>query len=300
MKKLIQAQLLLIVIVFFAPVVSRAQFVLEHDYDSSSQQLKYVNFRYNGEKYVRTSFPRITGGGSYAIYTPKIDIYNLNHSLWKSIPLAGLPRNADTASSSTSYGLLYISDGLFNKDSLVEFLFTKAEQVIVNGSQTTHFETYIFNENLELLFRDSIAGPWYSNVEIPQTYLPIVNTSQGTKMILNGGPTNVARVYGLAGLLTTVADPNGSSNSKDDDGFFKLFPNPSTYQVTVQYQLPADIATAQLVFYDVAGNRVKQFTVDHTFGDLQLSTADLAAGTYYCRVETANGSLSGKKMIKIE
>ena len=300
MKKLLQAQLLLIAIIFFAPGVSRGQFVLEHDYDSSSQQLKYVNFRFNGEKYVRTSFPRTSGGGASSVITPEIDIYNLNHSLWKTIPLAGLPRNPDNATLSTSYGLLYISDGLFNKDSLVEFLFTTAEQVIINGSSTTRFETYVFNENLELLFRDSIAGPWYSNLEVPQTYLPIVNTSQGTKMILNGGPSNVARVYGLAGLLTTVAEPNGSGNSKDDEGFFKLFPNPSSNQVTVQYQLPADIATAQLVFYDVAGNRVKQFTVDHSFGDLLLSTADLAAGTYYCRVETAKGSLSGKKMIKIE
>lgn len=290
---------LIVFLAFHTSNKAEGQIVLEHDYDSSAAILKHVHFQINGDKYARLSYPRVLGPGNYYYYPRQIDIYNLNHSLWKTIPLSGINFLPDTVHA--QYGLLYLTDSLFNSDPLVEFLFTRLKHEYSTGTWVNDLRTYVYDENTNVLFTDSIAGPWYTDQEIPQTYLPIVNTANGTKMILNAifDPSFKARVYGLPGSLSTsLTGPD--ENYSDNIQGMNLFPNPATNFTTIQYNLPQNVSDADLLIYDLNGRQIKSFKIDHAFNDLILSTEDLSSGSYYFQLQAGKTILQGKKFIKVK
>ena len=277
---------------------AKCQIILEQDYDSSTTILKYINFQINGEKYVRLCYPQVLGPSSYFTYTRKIDIYNLNHSLWKTIPLDNITFYPDSAVA--SYGILYLSDSLFDTDNLIEFLFTSAHYPIGSGIPT--YATYIYNENLNVVFSDTTTAILFQSSLLPENHYPVFNTSNGTKMILNAGqPAFKARLYSLPGVLSKnpFGVPTDIEINERTTMKMNLYPNPSSGNVTVEYDLPSDVPQADLVFYDVKGKKIKSFKIDHTFHNLYLSTNDLASGTYFCQIETSNGALGVKKMIRV-
>ena len=77
------------------------------------------------------------------------------------------------------------------------------------------------------------------------------------------------------------------------------FPNPTNDKTTINYELPEGVNQGKLVFYDANGNVVKEFNVDNSFNDLQVSNSDLSAGTYYFQLQTSKGTSGGKKLILI-
>ena len=163
---------------------TKAQFTLEHIYDSASvyntcagevEQLLVVDFEVSGNQYVK-----INRCGQV------IDVYNMSHSLVKTITLTSM------LSSHPMGDVLYLSQHLFNTDSLIEFMFTLPPNY-----------TGIYNENGVLLFSDTSAPLIHVNYPLQQ--YPIYNTSVGTKMILSCR-NGQAKVFGLAGTLTTAID----------------------------------------------------------------------------------------------
>lgn len=300
MKTTFKITLTFLLFNLFNPSISKCQIVWEHDYPSNSGgQVKFVNFQSNGEKFVRLSYPHELSQFIFYSGTREITIYNLNHSLFKTIPLTGINFSPDTVWA--GYAVMYVSDNLFNTDPLIEFMFTVLHHVMIGSNQNLTFSTYVYNENLNLVFSDTIAGPWYGFLEFPWTYLPVVNTSVGTKMIINTGyPDFKARVYGLPGQLATSADEQAVNvNGQNEDGNVNIFPNPSHDFTTVEYDLPVNIEKADLVFYDLNGKKIKSFTVDHAFHNLQLTTKDLSAGSYYCQMESDSRIIKGKKFVVI-
>lgn len=280
---------------------SKCQIVLEQEYDSSAQQLQYVNFQINGEKYFRLIYPEFLSSTTTYTNPRKIDIYNLNHSLWKTIPLNfGFYPNTEWC----YYEIVYLSDSLFATDNLIEFAFNMQHTKIVNGNPYAVFETYIYNENGSLLFSDTTADFFnYSLVVRPRFYNPIFNTSTGTKMVLNArDSTAKSRVYSLPGQLNRNAYgiPTDVESIERTSMKMNLYPNPSSGNVNVEYDLPSDVPQADLVFYDMNGKKIKSFKIDHSFHNLYLSNIDLASGTYYCQIETAKGALGLKKMIRVD
>ena len=86
---------------------------------------------------------------------------------------------------------------------------------------------------------------------------------------------------------------------KYSDGI-NVYPNPAVNSTRVNYELPKGANEGEIIFYNLQGNEVKRFKVDRTFESLLISTSDLAAGTYYYRLQTAAQSSEGKKMIVIK
>jgi hypothetical protein len=294
MKKI---SFLLLACLFMASVsVSKlsAQIVLEQSYDTTAYNFSYVKLQHFGEKYL------VAGTKSNMF---KIKLYNLNHSLWKNISNISVPAISNPSFGNLSAKVLFVSDSLFAVDTLIEFMFSVNYRDTINNFNFDRLLTYIFNENGVQLFFDSsgIYNPYYQG--IPSEFWPIVNTSQGTKMILFQQKPKLfaSKVFSLPGRYLNanknyVLDQAQIAETAEK---MQLYPNPASDYTTISYQLPNDIEIAKMVFYDLNGKMVKSFTIDHTFTSLRLSVFDLNAGSYYCQVEGENRVLSSKKLIKI-
>ena len=119
---------------------SEAQITLEHTYDSAAtydayhcgySQLMIINFEISGYRYVK-----------YNRCNKCLNIYNMNHSLLKTISLSNLP----TGPTGSMGDILYISEKLFNTDQRIEYMYS------VYASQPY---TGIYNEDGGLLFSDN-------------------------------------------------------------------------------------------------------------------------------------------------
>jgi hypothetical protein len=153
---------LLIALVAFG-INAQAQITLEHTYPKGSNNFESVRFI------------NLTTGTKYALVnsaTFKLDIYNLNHSLYKSfsIPPQG---------GFDGWYVNFISDGLFDTDSTsIEYLIYRYK------SSPLFYSVIIYDESGNTTFSlDSATvggtNPLYSTISI-------FNSENGTKMILSG------------------------------------------------------------------------------------------------------------------
>ena len=262
---------------------ARAQVVFEHDYDSAAtynncfgnfSQLMIIKFEVSGEKYVN-----VNRCGKV------IEIYNLNHSLVKTISLTGV-----TLANGVVGDILYLSETLFDTDPAIEFMYT------VEGGN--YYITNIYKENGSLIFSDTGSVMVYPNYEMQQ--YPIYNTSQGTKMILSYNNGH-AKVFGLQGTLSTaIEQANGQLIKAQNGTFSNLYPNPSNGAVTIQYELPKEERQGELILYNIQGAEVKRYKVDNTFKDILLDNTQLPAGTYFYQLQTKKGAVGTKKMVVIK
>jgi len=239
-----------------------------------------VKFELLGERYVKINRQNYN-----------ISIYDLNHSLTKTISVVSYP-------PSLGYFLvLYLSQQLFDTDSAIEFMYGYSD---ANG--VVH--TRIYKEDGTPIF---IADSLYSwdEFSIPQQQFTIYNTQQGAKMILshqNNGPGHgQAWVYSLPGTLSTaIQEANGQLIQAQSGQLSNLYPNPSNGSVTLQYELPKNEKDGELILYNMQGAEVKRYKVDNTFKDILLDNTQLPAGTYFYQLLTSKGSVGVKKMVVVK
>lgn len=218
-----------------------------------------------------------------------IKIYNWNHSLYKAIPFI-VCNNCGT-SGNCSFGTgpfsSYVSTALFDSDSTtIDYMYLANDTTTCQGDILE-----IRNEiGTLLLHEDSIYAAG------------VVPTPLGFKLELSGFGGNV-KIYSLPGSIPCVTCNGGTLEVRGVEspslGNLFNYPNPTFDKTTIQYSLPQGINNGELVFYSLTGVEMKRFKVDRNFHDLQLSTRDLPAGTYFYQLQTASGSLA-KKMIVIK
>jgi len=218
-------KILLLIICFFSIVsLVRAQITLEATYDTASIKLYMVNLELSGQKYIKVDRDSISGR--------RVRLYDLNHSLWKTIDLSFLPLFQLPASARHQYDfdVLYVSENLFNLDSNVELMVVINTGIQVNLS--SQWFTGIYNENGVPLFTADSAGP-FVRANTPQVFRPIYNTPLGTKMILSF-TNGQAKVYSLGGILTT--DNDLALNQDDGTSTLRVYPNPAASATTIEYK----------------------------------------------------------------
>jgi hypothetical protein len=246
-------------------VASRAQIYLEKTYPASAG---LTNLAFSGYKYFLMD-----------VTNKRCVVYNMDHSTWKTI-------NLSVPSGMYLYDIKYVSETLFNTDSKVELAY-----IYYSYDTTLLYYTYytkVINENgLELL---SIPGCSYLEVMSPGTY--------GTKMLAYVYDYSIilwtlnTLVYSLPGNLPMGAIPvEGEDNPK------KPYPNPARSMVTIPYQLPDGVNTAEIRLLNASGQVMKRYTVDRTFQELVIQTADLPKGAYVYQVKTDHGILASGKLI---
>lgn len=276
----------LLIVLFALSSSVEAQIIYEHTYDtaatfalgpnSDNSQLMVVKFEVSGERYVK-----INRWGQV------MDVYNMNHSLVKTISLASVPLCFGSLGD-----ILYLSEKLFDTDPAIEFMYIRA----ACGASSPYYITNIYKEDGTILFSDTGAAEIRLNFE--QQQWPIYNTSVGTKMILSYR-NGQAKVFGLPGTLSTAIQES-TGKLIQAQGISNPYPNPTNNTTRVDYKLPDGINQGEIVFYDLQGKEIKRFKVDRTFDSLLISTADIPAGTYFYQLQTANQASEGKKMVVVK
>ena len=273
----------MIVMVFV--ISSKAQITLENSYPatSSSQLMQVVELVKSGYKYQTLD------------YTNKnLKLYNLNHSLFKSI---NLPTPAGFFLNSA-----IVSDSLFNTDNLVEVAYTYYGYNYTVTPLTYTTETKIIDENVSNIFT------------LPQGTSPSIyytGSANGYKMIINVDSVNKTalkqtNVYSLVGGLPihlqthAGSNPTGLITTNNSELLTSAAPNPSSNRTTIGYQFPKGESSGIIVIYNINGKELKQYVVDNTFNTLELDNSDLSSGTYFYQVSTSSGKSSAKKMLVIK
>lgn len=278
--------LLFIVVLLFVKNTI-AQITLEYTYPTAAANLYMVDLELSGMKYIQVS--RFENDR-------KIQLYNLDHSIWKTIDCNNFPIEStfdydpwtgemDTAYS-YEYDVLYVSENLFDLDGQLEFMFC------VGASPLSPSYTGIHNEDGTAIFAESGVFPG-CRLNIPQQFRPIYNTTSGTKMILSTDQGD-AKVYSLAGTLQlNVGNNNVLSASK-----MAVYPNPSLFgTTTINYKLPDGVNEASIVVTDLNGNQVKSMKIDKTFENVILDNREFVSGVYLYHLVVNGQTIESKKII---
>ncbi|MGQ0828429.1 MAG: T9SS type A sorting domain-containing protein [Bacteroidota bacterium] len=238
-----------------------------------------------------------TSGYKYVTYdTTAIKIYNLNHSIWKTI---NIPYTGPYANYNGN--IIYnISEELFNTNSAdVEYMIRIYKANYVNN-------VYVYDEFGTILFsQDSVQPGGFNGNESN----PIVYTTTGIKMLLSraNAQEKKAYVYSLPGILACNECANGvisgivpTSGDNNMNNLSNPYPNPTYNTTTIPYNLAEGENTGQIVFFDLLGNEIKRFEVDRMFNQLHISAIDLAPGTYYYNLQTNKSNSQGKTLVVVK
>jgi len=80
----------------------------------------------------------------------------------------------------------------------------------------------------------------------------------------------------------------------------EVFPNPADERITVRYALSRGGETVRMTLHDLAGRIVRRQAVSNSAAEqeVSLSVADLPAGLYTLRVQSANGTVGRKVVLR--
>lgn len=236
--------------------VTRAQIAAEHVYDTASNGVM-INLSLAGYKYAMIRQQPL-----------RVDIYNLDHSLYKSIPL---PSYQNYSLS----GVNYISDLLFNNDSQVEVA-ALYDSWLVN----TYFKTMLINENGQVI--DSMMGL--------ATFM-YVDSMGHYKLITEGGADYKEYVYALPGSIPCVPTCGFVVDVKKLQGSQPYLsgpvPNPASDETVINYELSPMDRSGFVLLFNIQGVLVKKYAVIANEKILRIKGDELPPGNYYYRLQTA-------------
>lgn len=268
-----------LILLLFVGLCSKgfAQITLENTYTPSTSSFSAV-------RVIHLS----NSGYKYALYeTNRVKLFNLDHTLWKSISYAAL------GTITTGPWVWNISEALFNTDSSnVEVLLTYTDGSSVNNSAILAEDGTII-ENFPAL--EGFSGN-------------IFYTSSGTKLVLLSGTGDYkSYIYSLPGSLTceecqggTYQGISGNVPNTEKGMLSDPIPNPNNGQVRINYTLPPGVSSGEIVFFNLQGFPVKNIKVTKATASITTSTESLAAGIYFYQLNCAECSPSARKMIVIK
>lgn len=206
-------------------------------------------------------------------------LYNLDHTLWKTIDLP-VPEGQYV------YDIKYVSDNLFNTDNVIELAYVY--YLYVETGQYYIYETRVINENGNVL------------VTIPgASWVEVLNAGDDNYKFIayiwdySSYPYYVSTsVYDVPGNLTYI---NNKINSFSQS---MAYPNPSESMVVIPYNLEA-AGEGEIQLLDATGKIIKSYRVDRHFTSIQINTQSFPPGLYFHRL-MVNGeySPSNKLIIK--
>lgn len=265
MKNLIK---LLSICLMIIPATLHAQLIKEHTYDNVSAGV--TNLGADGYKYFTMD-----------VENSRCHIYNLDHSLWKTINLS-LPADYYLVD------IQWVSTHLFNSDNNIELIYMSA---------------YYDANSLYYTYSTRIADE-YGNIllDVPGGgYFALMNTSAGYKLMVYEYDFSTliyginTHVYSVPGIPDLIKDGlNGALSIVAGE----LFPNPSDGKVCLPYRLNHPQQKAMLNILDANGRNIQSYMLDPGKTSFINDASELASGVYYYLITNEKGTQIVKKLIK--
>lgn len=240
--------------------ISMGQITFEHTYpmvnDPSIARPILINLGDNEYKYMYVDYA-----------TNELKLFNLDHSSFLNvsfpIPLINWGE----------YTVGYVTRTLFDCDT------NMLEYAIFPTNWSNSF--YIFRENGTLLFqRDSSIGPYcFGCYSGSHDIRPIVNSPAGAKLFLskanNNGSLLSVDIYSLCGTLpiNNMDEINVSTTQ-----FVKTYPNPSSWSVDFEFQLPSNYENYELIIYSSIGEAINRVKINNSTKKYKIG--NLNSGSY--------------------
>ena len=79
--------------------------------------------------------------------------------------------------------------------------------------------------------------------------------------------------------------------------FLSLYPDPVSTLATVKYILPDDTKENTLIIYDVLGNRLNEFHLDTSSGEININCQGLSRGIYFYSLVSDGKTILSRKMV---
>ena len=243
------------------------QISLEYAYDYSGT---YTSLKHSGDKFFVMDIP-----------ASQCRLYNMDHSLWKTIHLP-VPED------NYLYDVKYVSEGLFTNDERLALAY-------VYYSYDTSTQVYTYNARV-------ITESGQELLSIPGClYLLLYDMSnEGVKLVAYSYDFSVwpetvkTQVYSLPGQHATKAFSPGQR----DERMLPAFPNPATTHTIIPYKLPEGVNEGIVVLTDMHGQAVRTFRVDRDLENLRVDTRGFPAGVYvYTLIVRERVISEGKVMV---
>jgi hypothetical protein len=116
-----------------------------------------------------------------------------------------------------------------------------------------------------------------------------LSTSNDTIYLTNGGYVYIGN--GTSGAAQIYIKPEGLSNA---------FPNPTSGNIKVKYQLPENENSGKFELIDSKGKTIDESMVYSNYGEIDLSISSFSTGQYYIRLQTDSGFSSVKQALVIK
>lgn len=195
-----------------------------------------------------------------------------------------------------------VTEALFDTDSTtLEYMMT------ASGPNPGAFHFAVIREDGAVLFSKTPGMSLSALGDQDYNSSPsVVQTSTGAKLLLQntiGAPTEVYALPGsvpclpvcdgslITGVGEQVAPPAGPE--------LFVYPNPANEGAEVLYQLPQGSGSAELIFYNTAGQQVLQLPVQPNSERTHISTAQLPAGTYLYQLRTGTEVIGGPRLVVV-
>lgn len=265
--------------VLISALTTNAQMTVEKDYlnvnsdvlNDADVSMEIINLSKSGRKY----FVRDMNAG-------QLRIYNLDHSLWKTITLPNINNYEPKYAA-------YTSEELFNLDAQVEV--------------AVYYHSTLPSVYIKKLVVVNEGGNIINNIDSAGVLKVYSVGNNSYNAILQTGKEKYT-VYKLPGTIPCDKCGNGLGLGKPGKvttgNIGNPVPNPSNSQTTVEYSLPVGTTNGIIDVYNMSGQKVKSYKIDNTFNSLLIDNTELNSGTYYYYL-TANGERSEtKKMIVVK
>lgn len=234
-----------------------AQVSPEHTYDGNAY---FTNLSISGPHYYVLENPG-----------PKVNIYNTEHTLWKSIDL-------DVPTGWTAYWTGLLSEMLFSLDGQLGLFYSYYE------SPSMNYQGRVILEDGTILATIDGATSAY-----------IVNTGENESKLLvfcSTGGNTTTKVYSVPGHLTGEKTPPMEILPDNP------FPNPVSEMIFVPVSLPDGHKEGNIKICNISGITVREFPVQRNEGLKSLNLSDMAPGVYFYQVVSGDYRSETKKFIK--
>jgi hypothetical protein len=248
----------------------QSQVIFDHNFAAPGSYARVYNFNNAGYKYGISDRTKTT-------------LYNIDYSIYKVINYPVFPNFQYNLGAS-------ITDMLVNNDTMIEVILGRQDttnqnsvaldiidetgNIINTYPQTSSFQIFDVGGNtykLMLTYYDTLTQN-YSHYEFYSLPGSLPCNSCG----------------GISGISNKISITPGSV----------AFPNPSSEHISIRYTLFDDEQIATIHVFNVLGEIVQNYKVDHSFNQLEIETGTFSPGVYTYTIEGKNNRAGGKFIVQ--